>query len=154
MNMTVITILNHITNLGSSLVLGGIITAFSLYLLLSGHRRYAVVAILGFLIPVSIIGTLKIMFYTCETNLLGIESPSGHTAISIGVFCTIALLLYRLLPRFWGVLLCVVLFLLSGAIAISREILGLHSAADVIVGSVIGSVVVAVLGKYIISFSS
>jgi len=150
MNQNHLEILGDITRLGDSIVLGSLSVVLSVYLLMLGYKREPLAIILSFVVPASIIGTLKIAFYTCHTNLWGIVSPSGHAAISIGVLGVSAVILSKICTGLWHTILPAALVLLALVIAISRTILGMHTDGDVVIGGLIGVTVVFAIAKIIL----
>lgn len=144
--------LTTITGLGDSIVLAVFSLALALYLFLIGYRREPLAMILAFILPAIIIGILKISFYICNTNLWGIVSPSGHSAISIGVLGVAALILAKISVGIWRAIIPFVLVFLAITIAISRTILGMHTDGDVVVGSLIGLLVVIIIAKIVLSY--
>lgn len=144
--------LTTITGLGDSIVLGAFSVTLAVYLLLIGYRREPLAMILAFILPAAIIGVLKISFYICNTNLWGIVSPSGHSAISIAVLGVAALILAKILTGLWRAIIPFALVGLAITIAISRTILGMHTDGDVVAGSLIGFFVVILIAKIILSY--
>jgi membrane-associated phospholipid phosphatase len=144
--------LTTITGLGDSIVLGAFALTLAFYLLLIGYRREALAMVLAFLLPATIIGFLKITFYICNTNLWGVVSPSGHSAISIGVLGVSSLILAKISVGLWRAIIPFTLIILAITIAISRTILGMHTDGDVVVGSLIGLLVVILIAKVILSY--
>lgn len=144
--------LTDITTLGNSLLLGTLALTLSIYLFVIGYRREPLAMMLGFFVPAAIIGFLKIAFYICDTNLWGIVSPSGHAAISIGVFGLAAIILAKLCTGIWRALIPLTLVALAMVIAVSRTILGMHTDGDVLIGSLIGVAVVIAIAKLVLSY--
>lgn len=144
--------LMDLTELGNSLFLVTFALVLAIYLFSLGYRREPLAMVLGFLVPAASIGTLKIAFYTCASNIWGIVSPSGHAALSIGVFGISALILSKVCPKGWSVVVPVILTTLAIVIAISRTVLGMHTDGDVIIGSLIGFGAVAAIAKLVLSY--
>ena len=145
-------LLRDITGLGDSIVLLSLSSVLSIYFWALGYRREPLALMLGFFTPAAIIGTLKIAFYICHTNLWGIVSPSGHAAISIGVLGLSALILARICTGVLRAIIPILLVVLALVIAISRSILGMHTDGDVVIGSLIGFCVVIAVAKTILSY--
>lgn len=81
----------------------------------------------------------KLIFLGCfEDGLLGIRSPSGHTAISISVYMMLALLISSQLRYKLKLLPHLISFFLIVGIAASRITLGHHSLEEVMIGLMIG----------------
>jgi undecaprenyl-diphosphatase len=76
--------------------------------------------------------------FVARSGLHGDSFPSGHSAGSFAVYATLAYLLYRQLPRRWGVPLASALVGLIIVIGISRVYLGAHFPTDVLGGWLIG----------------
>ncbi len=146
--------LTHITELGNLLVLGTISITLCLYFIMIGSRREALAILLGYVTPIAVIGILKISFYTCDTNLFGIVSPSGHAAISMGVLGMAAVILLKICEGVWKAIVPFCLIALAIMIGMSRVILGMHTLPDVILGSFIGAVIVVVISKIILTYQS
>jgi cation-transporting P-type ATPase E len=90
---------------------------------------------------------LKIYFYACPVGR-EIVSPSGHTAFSILVYGTLALILIASSGAGWwkvSVGVAAAAFIL--AIAVSRAVLGFHSGAEVAFGLVVGTGSLAVFAR-------
>lgn len=143
-------LLTVITGLGNSVLLGGLSLILSVYLWFSGYRREPLALILGFIIPATIIGILKISFYVCNTNLWGIVSPSGHAAISLGVLGVCALILAKICTGLWQIMIPLFLVVLGIIIAVSRTILGMHTDGDVISGSLVGCGAVLAISQMVL----
>lgn len=152
MNNNDLDMLMDITGVGDSMVLLTFVLALSVYLLILGYRREPLAVGLSFFVPATIIGTLKIAFYICNTNLWGIVSPSGHAAISISVLGISALLFAKLCSGIWRAILPIVLVSLAVIIAVSRTVLGMHTDGDVVIGSLIGVSVVILIAKFVLSY--
>lgn len=152
MNENNLDMLSDVTGIGDSVVLGILSLVLAVYFFVLGYRREPLAIIMGFLLPAAIIGTLKIAFYICQTNLWGIVSPSGHSAISISVLGVSALILAKICTGVWRALIPLALVILAIVIALSRTILGMHTDGDVVIGSLIGIAVVIAIGKVILSY--
>lgn len=137
-----------ITNMGESFVLGMLSLALFVYFLIIGYRREAIGIIAAFLLPAALIGLLKIIFYSCNANLYGVVSPSGHAAISIGVLGTLALMMAKICIGWGRAVLPIILVTLALTIAISRTLLGMHTDGDVFVGSGIGLGTVFLVARF------
>jgi len=86
------------------------------------------------------IGALKLMFGACAGRLghLGIVSPSGHTAMSAAIYSSLALLIGAALPPRNRHVVWAAAAALVAAIAVSRVVLHLHDAGEVVAGLVVG----------------
>jgi len=140
-------VLVTITNMGESFMLGMLSLAVFTYFLVIGYRREALGVALAFLLPAAVIGLLKIIFYSCDANIYGVISPSGHAAISIGVLGTLALIMAKICSGWWRAILPLALVGLALTIAITRTLLQMHTNGDVIVGIGTGLVSVFLTAK-------
>lgn len=93
----------------------------------------------------AVIGGLKIAFAICghTIGIRGIVSPSGHTAMSVAVYGSLAVLITRRgRPTLqWASLALALCF--AAVIAFSRSVLHLHSSGEVAVGTAVGCLAVA-----------
>jgi membrane-associated phospholipid phosphatase len=115
------------------------LAAFVLFFLLLARdwptTRAWVIMVLGCAV---VIGILKLVLASCAQRLVpgGIVSPSGHTAMSIGIYLSFGWLLGR------GTAKTIAIAIYVGAVAIgigiSRVILHVHDVAEVLVGSIVG----------------
>ena len=132
-------LLISITDIGDSAVLFGMVVAGCIYLLAAGCRKGVMVLIFAFIFASSLIGILKLLFMGCngfyKTTM---RSPSGHTALSVGVIGAYAMLIasqlkgWRIyIPYLFAVPLVI-------AIAVSRVMLGAHTVSEVALGLVAG----------------
>lgn len=147
-------LLTHITEFGNFLVLGAISITLCLYFIMIGLRREALAIFLGYVTPIAVIGVLKISFYTCNTDLFGVVSPSGHAAISMGVLGMAALILVKISRGVWKAIVPLCLIALAIIIGMSRVILGMHTLPDVILGFLIGTVIIVTISKIILTYQS
>lgn len=147
-------LLTHITELGNFLVLGTISITLCVYLIMIDSRREALAMLLACVIPIAVIGILKISFYTCDTNLFGIVSPSGHAAISMGVLGMAAVIFLKICKGIWRAIVPFCLIALAIIIGMSRVILGMHTLPDVVLGSFIGAVIIVAISKIILTYQS
>lgn len=94
------------------------------------------------------LGVLKLVFQSCgHVWFPALQSPSGHTAMSVAVYGGLALVAGRplsLLPR---AALLAVGAALPAAIAVSRLVLGYHSLPEVLMGAAFGVLAVASLHR-------
>jgi hypothetical protein len=132
-------ILDVITDVGDSASLTGIVGACSIYLFSRKSGRGAAFLIGAFLMTAMLIALFKIGFMGCRSHhLLGIRSPSGHTACSTAVFLACAMLMRSQLPENRRFLPLILLTLLILGIAVSRVWLEYHSVAEVVLGLLTG----------------
>ncbi len=135
-----------LTQLGSTLVIGGIALSVALYLLV--RKRLSYLAGLS----VSVIGTiiavfpLKMFIARARPDIAfqayaetGFSFPSGHAAFSVALFGFLAYLVWRRVSRTHGIIGSAFALLLVSLIGFSRLYLGLHFASDVLAGFGIGA---------------
>lgn len=134
--------IDKITDIGDSLVMGCIAITGAIYLLLHGYRRGAAALIMAFVAAAGFIGLTKLAFIGCSIqlhNTYELRSPSGHSAISAAVLGTYIFIISGQLRGVWRLLPPALLIPLILAIAISRIVLNMHSISEVIVGLAVGS---------------
>ena len=131
-----------VTKLGDSGFTGILALLISAYLILSGSRRQGLALLLSFLFAAGAIAILKIVTLdgTGFFSTINLHSPSGHAAVSAGVYITIAALCYRQTKGMPGLLVNIAAGLLIGSIALSRVVLGSHTETEVVVGLVTGAI--------------
>jgi membrane-associated phospholipid phosphatase len=129
-----------VTDLGDSGVTIPLAGLTLLFLLMAREWQSArawVVMVVGCAV---VIGGLKLLFGACGQRLAlhEIISPSGHTAMSVAIYLSFALLFSRGVsqrlarPVFFGGVLLVV------SIGVSRTVLHAHDLAEVLVGFMVG----------------
>ena len=101
-------------------------------------RRLAAVWAISLLFCCGTTVLLKIYFAACPYP--GIDSPSGHAALSVFVYGGLAAILRTRADRFPKVLLTAAGAGLAIAIPLTRVILGAHSITEVPIGMAIGGV--------------
>jgi membrane-associated phospholipid phosphatase len=131
--------LHALTNLGDSIVTLPIAAAVLAWLAIWGDRR-AALAWLGALVACgAVTALLKIYFKACPVPGLELDSPSGHTSMSLYVYGGLTLITagqYRQWRRHAVLALGALLIL---AIALSRAVLEYHSTLEVVIGLIIGT---------------
>lgn len=130
-----------ITDLGDSAVLSGIILITTIYLLVCGCRRYAVVLITAFLTTALAIGLLKMFFFSCHHRFalpVHIHSPSGHAALTTVVWGLLATLIAAQYSGWRRRLTLTVAIILIGSIAVTRWLLHFHTRSEIIAGLAVG----------------
>jgi len=134
-----------VTDLGSSSVLTLIVLLASTYLACCKCGRGAIALIVAFIISAVGISLAKLLFFGCQAYYddYGIRSPSGHAALSLAVYGTLAILLASQSKRWVSWFTLAAAFALIVVIALSRVLLGFHSAGEVVIGLLIGAVAVA-----------
>jgi membrane-associated phospholipid phosphatase len=133
-------LLLFITDLGDSAILGTLSLMVSLCFLFQGGRRESVALLFSLIGTAAAIGIAKILLMGCGSQLrsIGIHSPSGHSALSVAVLGTFALLIRERLPGIYRYVPSVVLLSLAFMIALSRVLLKYHTVAEVALGGCIG----------------
>ncbi len=134
-----------ITDFGDSAVTLPITLVSLIYLVLL-HRRYTALALLGATGACAVtIAFLKLLFRSCVHQLAEttITSPSGHTAMSLVVYGSLAVLTTKRLPHRSRTLVFSLVGIGVVAIAVSRLALAAHNIAEVFVGFIIGLLSVA-----------
>ena len=104
-----------------------------------GGTRLALAWIAGLIVCGAVTAALKIYFHACPIPGVALDSPSGHTSMSLFVFGGLTLVTAAQ-TRTWrraAVLLLGGLLIL--AIAWSRAMLDYHSLPEVIIGLIIGT---------------
>ncbi len=141
----------YITDLGDSAVLGAIALATTLFFLFNRCPREAAAMALSFIGAGAVIAFLKISFLSCGQNFLGIQSPSGHAALSVSVLGAYGLVLTR--GSKGGLSPVLLPILLSGfglLIALTRVSLGYHSVSEVILGTITGLAVMLAIKIWVL----
>ncbi len=133
------TVLHALTDLGDSIVTLPIAAAVLIWLAIWGGGRNALVWLAALFLCGGVTAALKIYFKACPVSGLDLDSPSGHTSMSVFVYGGVALVTaaqYRQWPRQAVLAIGAVLVV---AIALTRAVLEYHSSAEVIVGLAIGT---------------
>jgi membrane-associated phospholipid phosphatase len=136
--------MRFITNFGDAAVLLPVAAAMFVWLLIEVGRRQALMWGLAFLVAGGGIALLKIGIFACGSPGGALESPSGHTSLSTLVYGGIALVAGSESEARARPAVGAAGALLIAAIALSRIILGVHSASEVAVGLVTGAVALGV----------
>ncbi len=140
-------VMRDLSALGSKVVLTLITVAAAGYLWLLSARRTALLVLASVSVGGSLIGVLKSNFDRMRPSpefaqmaVDGLAFPSGHSSAAAIVFLTVAALLAdtrsRARERIYVLAVAVVVVLLVG---ISRVVLGVHWATDVIGGWAMGA---------------
>ena len=137
-----------ITDFGESSVLLPTAILASGWFWISHHRRLAIIWLVTVGGCALSMMAFKLIFLTCGRYLLGemVQTPSGHTAISMLFYGAAALTIGRLSPataRHRAVILVSALgFAL--AIGVSRILIHAHTPGEVIIGFMVGSAWLAI----------
>ncbi|MBI4133264.1 phosphatase PAP2 family protein [Candidatus Uhrbacteria bacterium] len=139
-----------ITQLGSTLVIGGIALSVGLYLLVQKRLSYLVGLCFSVLGTIAVVFPLKEIVARARPDSLlqayletGFSFPSGHAALSTALFGFLAYLAWRRLSPAHGIIAAAFALLLVALIGFSRLYLGLHYLGDVLGGLVIGGLFLA-----------
>lgn len=151
MSMSADPVAEFVTAIGESAVLGALVAVAAIFFFLSRCPREAVAMLLSFAVAGAVIGILKIAFLSCGHGVLGIRSPSGHAALAVSVFGTYALILFRRSTAGHHYILPVFLFVLGLVIALTRVSLDFHSAAEVVLGMIVGLCTIAALRVFVLA---
>jgi undecaprenyl-diphosphatase len=135
-----------VSQLGSTLVLAGIVLAVTVYLAAFHRRRRQAL----FLVTTSVLGLLlnnllKVLvgrarphFATTTSTAFGSSFPSGHAMNSTVVYGCLLILAWPRLRTVGRLLAAAVTVILVLAIAASRVVLTVHYVSDVVAGMVLG----------------
>lgn len=125
-----------------------IAAAVQVWLLCAPERRQAAIWAISLLFCCGATVLLKIYFAACP--YAGIDSPSGHAALSVFVYGGLAAILGTRADRFPKILLTAAGIALLVAIPVTRVILGAHSITEVLIGMAIGGMALAPFAATII----
>ncbi len=130
-----------VTDLGDSAVLGGIVLITTIYLLVSGCRRTALVLLAAFFATAAGIGLLKIIFFSCHNRIalpFDIRSPSGHAALAAVVWGTIGIIIGQQYSGWKKSCPLLIALGLIGFISGTRLALHFHTLDEIIAGLLVG----------------
>ena len=137
---------NFITDFGDSAVTAPLALLILIFLSAARQRQLA----LGWMLAIGgcavVIGVLKLIFGACghELTIVHLTSPSGHTAMSIAVYGSLALMVGARLPPDQRRTVLVAAAIAIVGIAVSRVALHDHSRSEIALGFVVGVGAVAV----------
>jgi undecaprenyl-diphosphatase len=133
----------YFTLLGNWPAVVGLSVAAALWLLVTGHRRSALLLVGITLIGRMLVEAMKLGVHRTRPEasdhlvpVYSLSFPSAHAANSMILWLTLALILPR---REWRPAAVVVALLISFAVGISRPMLGVHWPSDVIGGWAFGA---------------
>jgi len=139
-----------ITELGSTLVIGGIALCVGLCLLSRARLAYFAGLCVSVMGTVAVVFLLKEIVARARPDVLyqvyaedSFAFPSGHAALSLALYGFLSYLAWKTLPRNRAVIASCAAALLIGLIGFSRLYLGLHYASDVAGGYAIGGAFLA-----------
>jgi membrane-associated phospholipid phosphatase len=136
--------MQFLTNFGDADVLLPVAAVMFLWLLRLAGRKQALMWGLAVLAAGGGTALLKICIFACGSPIATLESPSGHASMSTLVYGGIALVAGtegEVWPR---VAAGAAGAALVAAIALSRVLLGAHSASEVVVGLAIGALALGI----------
>lgn len=139
MSLRPITIL--VTSFGGQAVILPILVLVTLMLLVSGQKRVAFWWAFSVALVLGLILVAKIAFIPCSAYLPvpGLRSPSGHAGAAMAVYGGLGVLVARLVGHpSLRVLAIGSGALLALAIAVTRVVLGAHTLAETILGTLVG----------------
>lgn len=133
-----------ITDFGDGAVTLPLIFLIPLYLAARHRAKIALAFLLATGACAATIGCLKVLLRSCSDRLTetSITSPSGHTAMSVVVYGTFALLATNQMPSKPKYLVYGLTAAWVAAIGVSRLALAAHTLAEVALGMVIGAAAV------------
>jgi len=133
-------LLISLTDLGDSAVISGLVLVCGLYLFFSHSRKAALALVFSFVCASVLISLFKFIFLGCShwLNTPNLHSPSGHTALSLSVIMTFAMLIAYQLKGWQRTLTYLIAISISAMIAITRVLLHYHTLLEVIAGLVVG----------------
>jgi membrane-associated phospholipid phosphatase len=137
------TFLHALTDFGDSIITLPIAALVLIWFAIWGDRKARLVWLAGLILCGAVTATLKIYFKACPVAGLDLDSPSGHTSMSLYVYGGLILITAAQFDH-WrrnGVLVLGGLFILG--IALSRAVLEYHSKLEVAIGLVIGAAALA-----------
>ncbi len=140
-----------ITDLGDSSVICGIVFVGIIYLLYNKCGRGALALALALILSSCGIALAKLLFIGCGgvSYTSSINSPSGHTALSLAVYGTYTLLLCSQLRGWRQIFVIVIIVDLIAAIAATRVVLGFHNITEVMLGIIVGGVALLLVQQYV-----
>jgi len=138
-------LLGVVTDCGDSAVTLPLALLVFVVLLVVHERRIALRWVLMVAGCGAAIGALKLVFGACTPRLgfLHIVSPSGHTAMSTGIYGSLALLFGSSLRPASRRAITTAAVLLIAVIAVSRVLLHFHDTPEIILGLLVGLLAVA-----------
>src|ERR1700691_4225212 len=136
-----LSIIKFVSDFGDLAVLLPIAAAIQVWLLRAPEaRRVAAIWAISLFFCCGATALLKIYFSACPYG--GINSPSGHAALSVFVYGGLSVVGARA-HRILKFILLAAGVGLAVAILATRVILGAHTVAEVLIGSVIGLIALA-----------
>jgi membrane-associated phospholipid phosphatase len=136
-----------LTDFGDTAVTVPLAIVMTVFLFAARQRRLAIAWALMIIGCAGATGGLKLVFRICGHPLAAstLNSPSGHTAMSIAVYGGIAIIVGATLGPVERTALVAAALIFTFAIAASRTIVGYHSPIEVVVGIGVGLATLAVM---------
>jgi membrane-associated phospholipid phosphatase len=131
--------LHALTNLGDSIVTLPIAAFVLAWLLIWGDKRMGLVWLLGLFACAGVTAALKIYFKACPVPGLELDSPSGHTSMSLYIYGGLTLITAAQFRHWRRKSMLAAGGLLILTIAASRALLQYHSTLEVIIGLILGT---------------
>ncbi|HEY5211283.1 MAG TPA: phosphatase PAP2 family protein [Stellaceae bacterium] len=131
--------LHALTNLGDSIITLPIAAVVLVWLAIWGDRRVALTWLTALIACGAVTAVLKIYFKACPVPGLELDSPSGHTSMSLFVYGGLTLITAGQFQHGRRHAVLALGGLLILAIALSRAVLEYHSVLEVVIGLIIGS---------------
>jgi len=138
--------INRLTDLGDLAVLLPLAAAVTLWLLTIRQPRIVIWWLVAIGLCMGSTAVLKIYFFVCPpmTNL---HSPSGHTSLSTLVYGALTVAIAAALTGWRRFAAAAVGGIFIVGIGISRVLVEAHSIPEVVLGSVIGSIALALFAS-------
>lgn len=137
--------LEFLADFGDSAVLIAVVFSTAFYLLWCQHHNEALALVASLILAAGAIAGLKLILLSCGAGYFDIYSPSGHAAMSISVYGVFGLILSSYFKSWRRQLIIFFFFALGLIIAVSRVIMNLHSAGEVVLGIIVGIAIVAAI---------
>jgi membrane-associated phospholipid phosphatase len=134
-----------ITDLGDLAVLLPLALVISLWLLAIGRPRLLVWWLAAVALCMGGTAVLKIYFYVC-LPLSDLQSPSGHTSFSTVIYGTLTLAVAAAVTGWRRSVIAIAGTAFIAGIGVSRLLVHAHSVPEVVVGSAIGLLALALFG--------
>ena len=132
------------TNAGDSGVLLPVALVSAAVLWFLHSRRLAWLQLRSVLVAAVAIGALKLWFLSCGAHWFTLlSSPSGHSCMSAVVYLTLAGVLARGQRPPVQLALYALALLIVAVVGVTRILLGVHTAPEVLVGTLVGAVAFA-----------
>lgn len=130
------------TNFGDLAVLLPLVAVVTIWLIAARQRQALAAWLAAVALCLGATAVLKVYFFLCPP-LPELHSPSGHTSLSTLVYGSLTLALAAAVagPRRWAVAAAGAAFIVG--IGLSRIAIHAHSLLEVVVGSLIGSLALA-----------